>query len=98
MKLRMWDIMASERADIVLANSENVKQRVEKYFRREAQVVYPPIELERFATEKEIGDFDEIYGFHEKSYFVIVATLTEFKKVELAIDAFIKNRKRLVII
>jgi glycosyltransferase involved in cell wall biosynthesis len=98
LKLRIWDIMASERGDILLANSENVKKRIEKYYRREATVLYPPIELERFKEEKNIENFDEIYGFHPKSYFIIVATLTEFKKIELALEAFKKNGKRLVII
>ncbi len=98
LKLRMWDVMASERGDIPLANSENVKKRIEKYYRREATVLYPPIELERFKEEKSIENFDEIYGFHPKSYFIIVATLTEFKKIELALEAFKKNKKRLVII
>jgi glycosyltransferase involved in cell wall biosynthesis len=90
--------MASERGDMLLANSENVKKRIEKYYRREATVLYPPIELERFKEEKNIENFDEIYDFHPKSYFIIVATLTEFKKIELALEAFKKNGKRLVII
>lgn len=98
LKLRMWDVIASERADIVLANSENVKKRIQKYYKREAQVLYPPIELERFKEEKTKENFDEMYGFHEKSYFIIVATLTEFKKIEIAIEAFKKSGRRLVII
>ncbi len=98
LKLRMWDVMASDRADVILANSENVKNRIKKYYHQEATVLYPPIELERFKEEKQIENFDEVYGFHEKSYFVIVATLTEFKKIEIALKAFKKNKKRLVII
>jgi hypothetical protein len=49
----MWDVIASERADIVVANSQNVARRIKKYYRQEARVIYPPVELMRFREEKD---------------------------------------------
>jgi hypothetical protein len=48
LKIRQWDYIASKRSDMSLANSENVKKRIEKYYRKDAFVIYPPIETTRF--------------------------------------------------
>ncbi|MDP2395977.1 MAG: hypothetical protein Q8S84_04195 [bacterium] len=48
MKLRQWDYIASKRADITLANSHNTKQRINKYYRKDSEILYPPVETNRF--------------------------------------------------
>jgi len=75
-KLRSWDVIASSRWDIITANSKNSANRVWKYYRREAEVLYPPVEVNRFKPWKK-GD-----------YYIIVSALTEFKKIDVAIKAF----------
>ena len=75
-KLRIWDIMASNRPDIVLANSWNSASRIFKYYRREAKVIYPPVEVNRFRFIK------------KWDYYIIISALVEFKKIEIAIEAF----------
>ncbi|MDR1945008.1 MAG: hypothetical protein LBQ59_02760 [Candidatus Peribacteria bacterium] len=40
-KLRQWDFVASQRPDFFIANSENTKKRIKKYYDREASVIYP---------------------------------------------------------
>lgn len=47
-KLRMWDYCAAQRPDHMIANSLNVQNRIRKYYRREAQVVYPFIDVAQF--------------------------------------------------
>ncbi|MDR1944673.1 MAG: hypothetical protein LBQ59_00895 [Candidatus Peribacteria bacterium] len=50
LKLRQWDYIASKRVDINIANSLNTKNRIWKYYKKEAEILYPPVETERFAS------------------------------------------------
>jgi hypothetical protein len=47
-KLRQWDTLASMRSDVNLANSENSANRVFKYYRKKADILFPPVETNRF--------------------------------------------------
>ena len=85
--VRQWDYRVADRPDILIANSNHVRQRVQKYWRRDAQVVHPPVNVKRFKPTKSHDD-----------YFFIVSALTPFKKIDLAIQAFNKVKRRLVII
>lgn len=85
--VRQWDFRAGGRPDAVLANSQHVRRRVQKYWRRDAEVVYPPVQVGRFTPRREHEDF-----------FLIVSALTPFKRIELAIQAFNKIGRRLVIV
>lgn len=86
-RVRQWDFLASDRVDVALANSQTVRNRIRKYYRREAQVIYPPVDTDRFTVSSK----------HE-GYFLIVSTLTPYKRIDLAIELFNKLGKRLVII
>ncbi len=86
-KIRVWDYYAADRVDHYLANSENVRRRIQKYYRQDASVVYPPVDVERFKVTPE----------HE-NYFLIVSTISPYKNIELAVNLFNKVRKKLVII
>lgn len=89
LKLRQWDYMAGQRSDLILANSQNTKQRIRKYHRREAEVLYPPVETERFSKKLELTDILLKKTWLEKwKYYVIISALTEFKKLDIAINAF----------
>lgn len=85
--LRQWDFLASDRPDKYIANSENVKKRIKKYYRVDSEVIYPPVDIERFKVSK-----------NHLNYFLIVSTLTPYKKIDLAVHLFNKIRRRLVII
>jgi len=85
--LREWDFLAADRPDFYIANSSNVKNRLTKYYRVDSEVVYPPVEVDRFKVGKE-----------HSGYFLIVSTLTPYKKVDLAVALFNKIGRRLVII
>ncbi|MBU1992128.1 MAG: glycosyltransferase [Patescibacteria group bacterium] len=86
-KLRMWDRLAAERPDIVIANSENVAKRIWKYYRREADVIYPPVDVRNFRLNEKHED-----------YFLIVSTLSPYKRVDLAVQLFNKIKKKLIVI
>ena len=94
LKLRVWDFIASKRCDITLANSSNTKKRISKYYRKDSEVLYPPVETERF--EKPLPN-PPLQG--EGNYYIIISALTEFKKIEVAIEWFNKmSDKNLIII
>lgn len=75
--LRMWDVTSSERVDHFVCISNHVKNRIKKYYRREAEVIHPPVEIRRFRLRHEKEDF-----------FLIVSSLVPYKRVDLAVEAF----------
>ena len=79
--LRTWDAVASARVDTYVANSSAVAQRIHQFYRRNCEVVYPPVDTEKFAISKpeDIGD-----------YYVIVSRAVAYKRLDLAVDAFTK--------
>ncbi len=86
--LRTWDIASSDRPDIIIANSRTTQERIWKYWKKESEILYPPVDVNRF----------EVGKTHE-DYFLIVSALTTYKKIEIAIQAFNRLKKhRLVII
>lgn len=86
-KLRVWDQMASLRPDVRIANSENVKKRIAKYYRQESEVIYPPVDIDRFMVSDQVED-----------YYLVVSTLTPFKKIELAVEACLNLGLKLKIV
>jgi len=85
--LRVWDLAAAARVDYFVCNSENVKKRIKKYYRRDAQVIYPPVDVERYRLQKS-----------KKDYYLMVSQLVSYKRVDLAVNAFNELGKELIII
>ena len=75
--LRTWDLAASARVDYFVATCENVRRRIRKHYRREAEVIYPPVDVSRFTATGEKEDF-----------FLVVSALVPYKRIELAVRAF----------
>lgn len=77
-KLRTWDQVAALRVDRYVANSRNVAERIAKYYRRESDVVYPPVDLRHFAAvQRPLGD-----------YFLTGGRLVPYKRFDLVVSAF----------
>ncbi len=85
--LREWDKLAADRPDKYLANSKTVAERLKKYYRLESDILYPPVDVKRFSVNGEKGD-----------YFLIVSTLTPYKRIDLAVELFNKIGRNLVIV
>lgn len=103
LKLRQWDYIASKRADITIANSTNTKGRITKYYRKDSQVLYPPVETSRFGKEIEKNNVSLTNDGKELkignfNYYIIISALTEFKKIEVAIEWFNKMPDKILII
>jgi glycosyltransferase involved in cell wall biosynthesis len=83
---RQWDWIAAQRVDAYVANSHLTAARVRRYFGREATVLHPPVELGRFAP----GTVGEHY--------LVVAELMAHKRIDVAIEAFNRLRKPLLVV
>lgn len=85
--LREWDRAAAKRDTLYIANSKNVQQRIRKYYRKDATLIYPPVDTERFKLSP-----------GNDGSFLIVCTLAKYKKVELAVELFNRLGYDLVVI
>ena len=77
--LRMWDRLSAERVDYFIANSKNVQNRIYKYYRRPASVIYPFVDTQKFKTNDK-----------RENFFLAVGRLTPYKRFDLIIEAFNK--------
>ena len=84
--LRLWDLASAARVDEFIANSGNVRRRIEKAWRREARVVYPPVPVEDF------------YWREPEDYYLVVSELVAYKRVDLAVRAFAGLGRRLRVV
>jgi len=85
--IRIWDYHAADRADRIIANSKYVQKRIAKYWRKKAEVIYPPVNVKAFQANPDHQD-----------YFLIVSALTPFKRIDLAVKAFNKIGRKLIIV
>lgn len=92
---RLWDKLASDRPDYLIANSKYTQRRIKKYYRRESVVVYPPVNHETYNMKHETNV--ENKNCNEKD-FLIVSRLSAYKKIDKAIEAFNKLELPLVIV
>jgi glycosyltransferase involved in cell wall biosynthesis len=92
--VRMWDKAAADRPDFFIANSRSTQTRIEKYYRRESEVVYPPVDV-----NMEVGlPYGSPTSKSTEDYFLIVSRLSPYKKVEIAIEAMNKLDLPLIVI
>lgn len=114
LSLRQWDYEVAQKNDILLSNSSTTQKRIYKYYRRDSQVLYPPIETSRFEKHIQTQEVEKIFSFINKqllesqspigwvlwvdqrniippnSYYIILSALTEFKKIDIAVENFKK--------
>lgn len=80
--LRTWDFVSSQRADILIANSHETRKRIQKFYRRDAVVIYPPINT----------DVPTQLDPKQTSYYVTVSRLEQTKHIDLLIKS--ANQKK----
>jgi len=86
-QLRQWDVLSANRVDYFIANSKHTARRIWRCYRREAEVIYPPVDIERFPLQPDKEDF-----------YLTVCRLVSYKKVSLIVRAFNKLGRPLVVI
>lgn len=87
--IRIWDRHAADRVDYFLANSDFVGRRIAKYYRREAKVLYPPVDArEIIAYANSNPAAGRAVENHGEKYFLMVGRFLPYKQFDLAIAAF----------
>ena len=87
--VRMWDQLSAQRVDHFVANSAFVASRIRQYYRRDAEVIHPPVAVDRFAAHPAAARED---------FYLWVGQLVPYKRPDLLIDAFNALERPLVVI
>ena len=86
--IRKWDIDTLNRVDYFIANSNFVKERIKRIYNRDANVIYPPVNIDKFRFYPKKDD-----------YYFTMSRLVPYKKTKLIVEAFNKMPdKKLVVI
>lgn len=89
--LRRWDLIGAARPDTYVGISETVSKRVEQYYGRKAQVIYPPVDGEKFSSQESVAS-------SQADYFLTVSRLVGYKRVDIVVDACTELGLPLVVI
>lgn len=85
--LKVVDRLSADRVDYFIANSNYISRRINKCYRRESEVIYPPVAIQDFSLNNEKSD-----------YYLYLGQLTHYKKADLAVNTFKRNGKKLIVI
>jgi glycosyltransferase involved in cell wall biosynthesis len=80
-------VASCDRVDHFLADSGHVAARIARHYQREARVIYPPVDLDRFTPGAEVDD-----------YYLVVSALAPYKRVDLAVEACSVAGRRLKVV
>ncbi len=101
-RIRVWDRVASDRPDFMIANSKYTQKRIQKYYGRESVVIYPPVGLNNQETKNKLQTNDNNqntkYKIPDTKYFLVVSRLSPYKKIDIVVEAFNKLGLPLVVI
>jgi len=75
--LRMWDVTSAQRVDRFLANSSFIGQRIKKYYRRESDIVFPPVDVDAFQIASQA-----------EGHYLWLGQMTAYKRPDIAVEAF----------
>jgi glycosyltransferase involved in cell wall biosynthesis len=86
--IRNWDIRTSNSVDAFVANSAFIARRIKKVYQRDAQVIFPPVDVDAFELNEQKEDF-----------YLTASRMVPYKKIDLIVEAFAKMpQRRLVVI
>ena len=85
--LQRWDVATAGRVDHFLAISQNIAAKIHKLYGRQAAVIYPPVDLEKFCI-----------GGPREPYYLVVSALVPYKRIDIAIRAFNEMRLPLKVV
>ncbi len=86
--IRIWDCRTSNGVDHFIANSKFIARRIKKVYGRNADVIYPPVDVERFTLNE-----------NKEQYYFTASRLVPYKRIDLIVEAFshMKDKKLVVI-
>ena len=74
--MRCWDFEAAQRVDHFIAISTEIQQRIKTYYQRDSDIIFPPVDTQRFQPSPTVGD-----------YYLVVSRLIPYKRIDLAVQA-----------
>ena len=87
-KIRIWDFTTANRVDHFIANSKYIARRIKKVYGKDAEVIYPPVDIDKFN-----------YTGKKENYYLTVARFVPYKKIDLVVSAFSKMPdKKLIVV
>lgn len=86
--IRLWDYVSSQRIDVLVANSHYIARRIKKYWNRDAQVIYSPVNIRRFYPA----------DVPHEDFYVAFSRLVPYKRIDLAVQACRTLGRKLVVI
>ncbi len=86
--LRAWDLKSAKNVNYFIANSNHISKKIKRIYNRDSDVIYPPVDIQKFSLIKEKEDF-----------YLTASRLVPYKRIDLIVDAFAKMLdKKLVVI
>ncbi|RME51697.1 MAG: glycosyltransferase family 4 protein [Caldilineae bacterium] len=85
--LRRWDYRAAQQVDHFCAISTDIQQRIRRYYHRDSVIIHPPVNTDRFQP----------VPHPTEDYYFILSRLIPYKRIDLAVEAFTRMGKRLII-
>lgn len=87
--IRKWDLKSAQQVDLFIANSKHIQQQIKKIYGRDSDVIYPPIQVEKFSLNLN----------PRKDFYLAVGRFVSYKKMDTIVKAFMKMKdKKLVLI
>jgi glycosyltransferase involved in cell wall biosynthesis len=86
--LRVWDRLSADRVDHFVANSREVAGRIRKHYRRDSEVIFPPVDVDRIRPN----------GKSPEDFYLVVSRLVQYKRIDLAIEAAKRLGRRLIVV
>lgn len=87
--IRLWDYVSAQRVDTLVANSAYIARRIKKFWNRDAQVIYSPLNARRFYPD---------FSKEREDFYVAYSRLVPYKRIDLAVAAIKGSGKKLVVI
>ena len=86
-KIRLWDVSTANRVDHYIANSHYIASRIKKIYNKSSDVIYPPVDIDKFALRESKSDF-----------YLTASRMVPYKKIHLIVEAFSQTDKKLLVI
>jgi glycosyltransferase involved in cell wall biosynthesis len=85
--LRTWDRRTSQRPDVLVANSNTIRERIKAFWARDAEVIHPPVSVAEFDVPT-----------RDDGYLLVVARLLAYRRIDLAVDAALASGRDLIVV
>ena len=86
-QIRLWDYRTANGVDLFIANSQFIARRIHKVYRRDAEVIYPPVDLQNYSLQPE-----------KQNFYLTASRLVPYKRIDLIIEAFAQLGDRQLIV